>query len=74
MRQVNIYSVQEILLTPFYMGNKSRLALDLGASRNKIIKYALDVDMKEHCVYREGDKWVLRTTLTKQGRKYKLAN
>ena len=67
MRQVNIYSVQEILLTPFYMGNKSRLSKDLMVSRNKLIKYSLDTDMKSHCVYREGDKWVLRTSLINQG-------
>jgi len=70
MRQVNIYSVQEILLTPFYMGNKSRLAEDLGVSTTKLRKYALDDLMKSHCVYREGDRWVLRTTLDNQGRKY----
>lgn len=64
VRQVNIYSVEEILLTPFYMGNKSRLSEDLGVSRNKLLKYSLDTEMKSHCVYREGDKWVLRTSLT----------
>jgi len=70
LRQVNIYSVQEILLTPYYRGNQSVLAKELCVSRGKLAKYLLDTDMKSHCVYREGDKWVLRTSLVNQGRKF----
>ncbi len=70
MKNVNIYSVEEVLLTPFFMGNKSKLAKHFKVSRNKVSKYLKDTQMDSHCVYRHNDKWVLRTTLSDQGRKY----
>ncbi len=70
LKAINIYSAEEILLTPFFMGNKSKLARALKVSRSKLAKYLLDTDMNLHCVYLHNDKWVMRTSLIDQGRKY----
>ena len=60
MKNIECFSVQEVLLTPAIMGNISKLAKLLGVYRATVSFYAKDVDMKNHVVFSNNGKWVLR--------------
>ena len=60
MLQVELFSMQEVLLTPAIGNNKTKLSKVLGVTRNTVNKYEKDTLMLTHCVFFQGDKWVLR--------------
>ena len=60
MKNIECFSVQEVLLTPAIMGNKTKLAKVLGVYRSTIAIYAKDVGMNNHVVFSHDGKWVLR--------------
>ena len=62
MKQVDICSIRELLLTTAINHNKTKLAKFLNVSRGTLAKYEKDTQMNHHCIYMCNGKWVLRVT------------
>ncbi len=62
MKQVNIFSILDLLNNKAYSHNVSSISKLLNVSRGKIYKYLNDTEMDKHCVMVHKGKLVLRTT------------
>ncbi len=58
-------TLQDLLNKPFYRGNQSFLAKELGISRNTLTKYLTDTVGEKHIVRKQKGKYVLFGLLTK---------
>ncbi len=62
MKQVNIFSILDVLNNEAYNHNISSMSKLLNVSRGKIYKYLNDAEMDKHCIMVHKGKLVLRTT------------
>ena len=59
-------TINDLLEKPYYRGNQSLLAVELGISRNTLIKYAKDKAGESHIIRKQYGEYVIFGKLTKE--------
>tara|TARA_R110000772_G_scaffold112791_1_gene217075 strand:+ start:743 stop:931 length:189 start_codon:yes stop_codon:yes gene_type:complete len=58
-------TISDLLKKPYYRNNKSLLAIELGISRNTLLKYSEDKEGLTHIIRKEFGDYVIFGRLTK---------
>lgn len=61
-------TINDLLEKPYYRGNQSLLAVELGISRNTLIKYAKDKAGESHIIRKQYGEYVIFGKLTKESK------
>ena len=61
-------TIKDLLEKPYYRGNQSLLAIELGISRNTLKKYAADEAGDTHIIRKQYGEYVIFGLLTKAGK------